>query len=221
MLASAAIVFVASLLLYPLLGVSFFPRTDAGQFIINLKAPSGTRLDVTGNEVAKVEKLVREVVAPKTSASSSPTSAPSGLLLHLHHQLRLPHSLRSGQPQEDHKTGSYEYMARVRERICREMPQLTAYFQSGGMVDAVLNLGLPAPIDVQVAAPTSKLLQDRHRARRRDPQDPRRQATSTFRRTSTIPALRLDVDRTRAAQLGLDQQRDRRATSSPPSPPTR
>src|SRR5204863_54486 len=48
------------------------------------------------------------------------------------------------------KTGSYEYMARLKGRIETEMPELSAYFSSGGMVDAVLNLGLPAPIDVQV-----------------------------------------------------------------------
>ena len=52
---------------------------------------------------------------------------------------------------EGHKVGSYEYMRRVRERVARDLPQLTTYFQSGGLVDAVLNLGLPAPIDVQVS----------------------------------------------------------------------
>src|SRR5262249_44355357 len=52
---------------------------------------------------------------------------------------------------EDHHMGSYEYMNRVRERIRAELPQLSAYFQSGGLVDAVLNMGLPAPIDVQVS----------------------------------------------------------------------
>src|SRR5664279_3065410 len=50
-----AAVFAASLALFPLLGVSFFPRTDAGQFVVNLKAPTGTRLAVTESEVAKVE----------------------------------------------------------------------------------------------------------------------------------------------------------------------
>src|SRR6185437_15232237 len=51
---------------------------------------------------------------------------------------------------DDHKVGSYEYMARVKQRMSEEMPELNSYFQSGGMVDAVLNLVLPAPIDVQV-----------------------------------------------------------------------
>src|SRR3954447_18833036 len=54
-------IFAVSLTLFPLLGLSFFPRTDAGQLVINLKAPTGTRLTVTENEVAHVEDLVRQV----------------------------------------------------------------------------------------------------------------------------------------------------------------
>ena len=57
---------------------------------------------------------------------------------------------------EEHRIGSYEYMDRVRRAIASELPQLSAYFQSGGMVDAVLNQGLPAPIDVQVSGRGSR-----------------------------------------------------------------
>jgi multidrug efflux pump subunit AcrB len=56
--------FLVSLALYPFLGLSFFPRTDAGQFTINLKAPTGTRIEVTEEYVAKVENLIRKVVDP-------------------------------------------------------------------------------------------------------------------------------------------------------------
>ena len=85
---------------------------------------------------------------------------------------------------EDHKIGSYEYMARVRKRLAEEMPEITAYFQSGGLVDAVLGLGMPAPIDVQVAG--SNLQPSyRHGARTRQTRSARSRtwATSTFRRT--------------------------------------
>src|SRR5260370_16029712 len=51
-----------SLSLYPFLGVSFFPRTDPGQFVINLKAPSGTRVELTEDYVKQVEKIVHQVV---------------------------------------------------------------------------------------------------------------------------------------------------------------
>ncbi len=57
-------IFVLSFALYPLVGVAFFPRADAGQFIINLKAPTGTRIELTEEDVDQVEDIVRQVVAP-------------------------------------------------------------------------------------------------------------------------------------------------------------
>ena len=206
-LSAFATICIGALALFPLLGLSFFPRTDAGQFVITLKAPTGTRLSVSEGEVAKVEALVREVVDPDdiglivsnigTAAGfSSIYTTNSGS-----HTAFVQVSLK-----EEHKTGSYEYMARVKQRLAAEMPQLTAYFSSGGMVDAVLNLGLPAPIDVQVAGSNLEAsYKTAHRlaARIRKidgvadvfiPQD------------LDYPALRLDVDRTRAAQFGLDQR---------------
>ena len=61
--------------LYGLLGFSYFPQTDAGQFVINFKAPSGTKLSVTEQEVAKAEALIKQFVRPPIWASSSITSA--------------------------------------------------------------------------------------------------------------------------------------------------
>ena len=58
-------VFVLSLALFPLLGVAFFPRTDPGQFVINVKAPTGSRLEVTNAYVGRVENDIRDVI-PKT-----------------------------------------------------------------------------------------------------------------------------------------------------------
>src|ERR1700693_6479981 len=55
----------ASLLLYSQLGFSYFPQTDAGQFVITFKAPSGTKLTVTEKEVANLESLIKETVSPE------------------------------------------------------------------------------------------------------------------------------------------------------------
>ena len=52
---------------------------------------------------------------------------------------------------EDHKESSFVYMDQVRARVASQIPELRTYFQSGGLVDAVLNQGAPAPIDVQVS----------------------------------------------------------------------
>jgi multidrug efflux pump subunit AcrB len=206
-LAAFGAVFLLSLGLFPLLGLSFFPRTDAGQFVIDLKAPSGTRLSVTENEVAKVETLVRRTVSPEdlgmivSNIGATPDFSAIYTTNSAMHTAFVQVSLK-----EDHQTGSYEYMARLKKKMETELPELSAYFQSGGLVDAVLNLGLPAPIDVQVAGSnleqayaTALKLSARIRAIPGVadvfvPQD------------VDYPALQLDVDRTRAGELGLDQQ---------------
>jgi len=201
------VLFLASFALWPAMGLSFFPRTDPGQFLMNLKLPSGTRIGVTENAIARVEMLVRDVVPPSELDMivsnigimpdfSAVYTTNSGM-----HTAFVQVSLKDG-----HKTGSYEYMDRVKRRMADELPEISPYFQSGGLVDAVLNMGLPAPIDVQVSGSnleasyrTALRLSERIRtipnvAETYIPQD------------IDYPALRLDVDRIRAGQLGLDQR---------------
>jgi multidrug efflux pump subunit AcrB len=199
--------FAVSLAIFPLLGVSFFPRTDAGQFVVNLKAPSGTRIAVTEDEVAKAEDLIRRVVSPEdlgmivSNIGATPDYSAIYTSNSAMHTAFIQVSLK-----EDHKTGSYDYMQRVKRELAAQMPELTTYFQSGGLVDAVLNLGLPAPIDLQVAGSNleksyatalglaSRIQQIPGVAEAFIPQD------------VDYPALKLDIDRTRAGELGLDQQ---------------
>jgi multidrug efflux pump subunit AcrB len=193
--------------MYPLLGVAFFPRTDAGQFVINFKAPSGTRIELSEQYAKQVEDIVRKVVPENElgmivsnigittdfSAIYTPNSAP--------HTGFVQVSLKEG-----HKIGSYEYMRRARERLRENLPQLNTYFQSGGLVDSVLNMGMPAPIDVQVSgsslrknyAVASQIAsQVRELPRVSDvlvPQD------------IDYPALELDIDREKASLVGLSQR---------------
>lgn len=200
-------IFGLSLAIYPLLGVSFFPRTDAGQFVINLKAPSGTRLDVTEGEVKKVEALAREVVAPEdlgmvvSNIGVTPGFSSIYTSNSAQHTAFVQVSLKEG-----HNTGSYEYMDRFRRRIESELPELSAYFQSGGLVDAVLNLGLPAAIDVQVSG--SKLATDYAFAARLADKIRDIQGVSEIFIPQDLdyPALQLDIDRLRATELGLSQR---------------
>ncbi len=192
---------------YPFLGVSFFPRTDAGQFVINLKAPSGTRVELTERYVQQVEDIIREVIpkdelqmavsnigiTPDFSVIYTSNSAP--------HTAFVQASLKEG-----HQVGSYEYMRRVREKIHSQLPQLTSYFQSGGLVDAVLNLGLPAPIDVQVSG--SNMQAAHHVASTIASQVRQLPGVSDVLIPQDVdyPALQLNVDREKAAQLGLSQR---------------
>ena len=193
--------------LYPFLGVAFFPRTDPGQFVINLKAPSGTRVELTENYVKQVEDIIRQVVPPSElsmivsnigvtpdfSAIYTPNSAP--------HTAFVQASLKEG-----HKVGSYEYMRRVREQLNQKLPQLTTYFQSGGLVDAVLNLGLPAPIDIQVSGNNLEKVY----AVAAKIAGPTRQLKGVsdvlIPQDIDYPALQLDIDREKASLLGLSQK---------------
>ncbi len=206
-LLSFGLVFAASLLLFPRLQLAFFPRTDAGQFVINVKAPSGTRLVETEKEIAGLEALLRRTIPaselniivsnigvdPGFSAIYTSNSAM--------HTAFVQVGLKAG-----HKTDSYEYMARVKEAMQREMPELSAYFSSGSLIDAVLNLGLAAPIDVQVGGTN---LKDSYAATL----DLARQirqihgiADAYIPQDLDYPALRLEIDRTRAGELGLSEK---------------
>ena len=196
--------FLLSLMLFPLVGKSYFPRTDPSQFVIHLKAPSGTRIELTDKLVGQVEAIVREVVpqedlkiivsnlgiTPGFSSILTPNSAPHTAFV----QVGL---------QEGHRLSSFAYMNLVREQLRQQLPQLGAYFQTGGLVDAILNLGLPAPLDIQVSG--------------MDLQADHRLATQIARQVRALPgisdvlvpqdvdypALQIDIDRERASELGL------------------
>src|SRR6201988_1776731 len=145
-------IFCLSFTLLPALGFAYFPRTDPGQVIINLKAATGTRVEITEQEVAKTEDLIKRIVSPHDlrlvvsnigvtpDLSSIYTSNSST------HTAYVQVSLN-----DDHTVGSYTYIDRVRAAMQKALPELTTYFQTGGLVDAIINQGLPAPIDIQVS----------------------------------------------------------------------
>jgi multidrug efflux pump subunit AcrB len=197
--------FFACFLLIPFVGMSFFPRTDAGQFMINLKAPTGTRIEITNDYVAKVENIVRQVVRPsdlETVVSnigvmpdlSSLFTPNSGM-----HTAFIQVGLK-----EDHAVSSFTYMDEVRERIAQQMPELRTYFQSGGIVDAVLNQGVPAPFDLQVSG--IDMSTDNQIAQNLVQQIKGLPGVSDVFIPQDIdyPGLQVDVNRARAAELGLE-----------------
>jgi hydrophobic/amphiphilic exporter-1 (mainly G- bacteria), HAE1 family len=144
---------ILSFTLSPLLGQAYFPRTDPGQFVIRVKAPSGTRIELTDQYIAHVENDVRKVVAPKDlniivsnigvtpdlSAIYTPNSGMDTAFVQV--------SLK-----KDHSLSSFVYMDRVRAELAADLPEIQTYFQTGGLVDSIVNQGLPAPFDIQVSS---------------------------------------------------------------------
>jgi multidrug efflux pump subunit AcrB len=206
-LATFGIVFAISLSLYFFLGFSYFPQTDAGQFVINIKAPSGTKLDVTEKEFARAEQIIRQAIAPKDlgivvdnigvdngfSAIYTPNAAMhTGFI-----QVGLT---------PDHREGSYAYIRKIKRLLAEQMPELSSYFSTGSLVDAVVNMGAPAPIDIQISG--ANFAQDNEVAQR---------IASELRSSPAIadvfvpqdldyPSLRVNVDRLHAAKLGLTEK---------------
>ena len=144
---------VFSFALVPFLGRAYFPRTDPVQFVISVKAPTGTRIELTDQYIARVEQDVRDVVAPKdlnmivsnigvTPDLSAIYTSNSGM-----HTAFVQVSLK-----EDHSLSSFAYMQRVRTKLAADLPSIQTYFQSGGLVDSIVNQGLPAPFDIQVSS---------------------------------------------------------------------
>ena len=200
-------VFAASLGLYPRLGVSFFPRTDAGQFTINLKAPTGTRIEQTEEAVAKLETLIKQTVDPADFGMvvSNIGIVPDFSALYSSNAGPYTATIQT-QLKDSHKTGSFEYMDRVRRAIAEKHPELRTFFSSGSMVDAILNSGMAAPIDVQVSSRNLdraySVAQDLATQIRKFPGV----GEVYIPQDMNYPALRLNVDRVHAAELGLSQK---------------
>ena len=199
--------FVASLAIYPLLGLAFFPRTDAGQFTISLKAPTGTRIEITNEYVAKVEALIKKTVAPEDfrMTVSNIGVVPDFSALYTSNSGAYTATIQT-ELTEEHKVGSYEYMAEVQRKISEQFPELRTFFQSGSMVDAIINTGMPAPIDIQVSSPD--ISGDYQLAR-----DIARKVGALpgagqiyIPQDMDYPGIRMDVNRVHAAELGLTQK---------------
>jgi len=200
-------IFFGSLAIYPFLGRAFFPQTDAGQFTLNIKVPTGSRIEVTDQYVAGIEDLIRQVVPPSdlkmivsnigvVNDFSSLYTTNAG-----QYMATIQAALNEG-----HTIGSLVYMDRVKNELTAKFPDVRAFFQSGSMVDAILNSGMPAPIDVQVStrdlATTYNVAQDLARRIRQLPGV----GEIYIPQDMNYPAIRLNVDRVHAGELGLSQK---------------
>ncbi|MEO7104600.1 MAG: efflux RND transporter permease subunit [Gemmatimonadaceae bacterium] len=209
--ASGAIVaVVTSLVMVPFVGQDFFPTVDGGQFRIHVRAAAGTRLEETDAIIAQVERAIREdipaselgvilsnvgvpVSSINLSTGDNATISPADAELLI--------SLK-----DNRSRPTDEYMRELRSDFRRKFPGIAFSFQPADIVNRILNLGLPAAIDVQVVPgkdvdgfKVASILAD---SMRKVPGavDVRQQ------QVMDAPELFFSVDRTRASQLGLTQR---------------
>jgi len=189
-------------------GTDFFPTVDAGLMKLHFRAPPGTRIEKTESIVADVETKIRAIIPPAELET-------------LNVMLGVPISYNLAFVQTDNVGGmdaemlialkpghapSAGYMRQIRAMLARDFPGAAAYFQPADIVSQVLNFGLSAPVDVQVeladfekSYPIARRLRD---------------AVALVPGTADVhivqvldyPALNVDVDRERAAQMGISER---------------
>lgn len=201
---------LAGVLALPWVGRDFFPTVDTGQFRLHVRTPAGTRVEETERYFTEVENVIREIIPHdevelvldniglpnRTYAMAFGDSATTGMadgeiLVALSHH---------------RSQGSPAYIAKLREELPSRFPQLTFFFQPADIVSQILNFGLPAPIDIQISGLDRKVnyemaseiagrirkiagVEDVH-----------------LHQVTNVPKLHIDVDQTRARELGLTQQ---------------
>ncbi|MBS0203422.1 MAG: efflux RND transporter permease subunit [Planctomycetes bacterium] len=193
----------------PYVGRDFFPTVDTGQFRLHVRAPAGTRIEQTEHYFNDVDNAIREIIPAtevelvldhiglpnRTYAMAFGDSATTGgadgeILVALSH-----HRSRS----------TPEYIAELRKQLPQRFPELTFFFQPADIVSQILNFGLPAPIDIQIAGlnrmqnlQMATEIADRIRSIR-GVQDVH------LHQVMNVPKLHIEVDQTRARELGLTQ----------------
>jgi len=196
-------------LLYPWLGQDFFPSVDGGQFKLHVRAHTGTRIEDTAALCDQIEDVIRrEIPASELGTIIDNIGLPySGI--NLSYSNSAPVGTADGDIQvslnENHKPTA-DYMRSLREKLTVKFPGTEFYYLPTDMVSQILNFGLPAQIDVQfVGAQVDK---NRAQAEQMMQQISRIPGTTDLRiqQPFNLPAWRINVDRTRAQQVGYSQR---------------
>ena len=201
---------ILSLGLITLVGQDFFPDVDSGQMRLHARAPAGTRIEETETRFAALERAIRSVIPPDEidtlidnigipnswpaiAQGDIPTiSAADGeILISLH--------------KEKHgSTRDYEVL--LRKRLGRDFPDMTFFFQPANITSQIVNFGIPAPIDLQVVGRDSDANYKIARRLAEKISYIPGAADVHVHQVVAQPQLQLNVDRTKASQLGLTQR---------------
>jgi CzcA family heavy metal efflux pump len=208
------VVFVAlvasGFVLLPFVGRDFFPTVDTGQFRLHVRVPAGTRVEQTELYFGQVEDAIREVIPEheielvldniglpnRTYAMAFGDSATTGMadgeIL-----VSLTHHRGKSTP---------DYIADLRRELPGRFPHLTFFFQPADIVSQILNFGLPAPIDIQVAGMDQKGNYALAAEIAEKVREIRGVQDVHLHQVMNVPKLQVNVDQTRARELGFTQQ---------------
>jgi multidrug efflux pump subunit AcrB len=192
------------------LGQDFFPPVDAGMFRMHVRARAGLRLEETARLCDEIEKVLRQEI-PKDElvtildnigmpySSINNTYSTSGTIGTSDAEILVSLNEKNHRP-------TAEYVKHLREELPRMFPSVEFFFQPADIVSQILNFGLPSPIDIQVIGKNQMqsymIAQDIANRLRHVPGA----ADVHVQQLMGAPMLRLNVDRSLAQQVGMDQK---------------
>ena len=190
------------------IGLDFFPSADVGLIKLHYRAPPGTRIENTEQQVLKVEDAIRQIIpSDELDTINDTVGVPSSFNLAFvpsDNVGEMDAEILISLKRDHHPT--IGYIRTIRETLPPKFPGSVIYFQTADIVSQVLNFGLPAPIDVQIQDVNfdrSYVLAQRLLQRMKmipGVADPHLVQVLNY------PALQIDVDRLRAAKLRVSQR---------------
>jgi len=202
-------IFGSSLLISPFVGEDFFPFIDAGQLRLHVRAPSGTRIEVTEEIFHEVKEEIKKVIPPEDIE----------MLIDNIGLNPVPYTLAFGDSatvggydgeilislKNTRKHSTQRYMEMMRTRLKQQFPHLLFFFQPADMVNQILNLGLPTPIDVRVIGEDQENNLKRAKELVEEISHIPGAVDAHIHQVVDFPELFLEMDRMELAHAGLNQ----------------
>ncbi|HVZ82465.1 MAG TPA: efflux RND transporter permease subunit [Terracidiphilus sp.] len=195
--------------LAPWLGQDFFPAVDAGQFKIHVRARTGTRIEETAALCDHIDATIRREIPPSEVVTIVDNIGLPYSGLNLSYSTSAPIGPADADIQvqlTEHHHPTEQYVEHLRSTLAREYPGVTFYVLPVDIVTQILNFGLSAPIDIQFVG--RDLYGDRALAEKMldEVRHVPGAADARIQQPFDAPNLTVNVDRTRAAAVGLTQQ---------------
>ncbi|MEE2713912.1 MAG: efflux RND transporter permease subunit, partial [Planctomycetota bacterium] len=200
----------------PSLGTELFPPVDGGQFTILVRGELGTRIERMEALVAEIEAAVQGEVGAADPEDTDGSSDLSLLISNIGVLYDWPaaYTPNTGpmdaflllQLKDDRKQTAQQHASRLRAVLAKKFPHVEFAYDTGGMMTAALNFGLPSPIDIQVQGSKLEVLDEIGRAIRDVAAEVEGAVDARVAQPFDYPALRINVDRVKAGQFGLTQE---------------
>jgi len=195
--------------LIPFLGQDFFPDTDSGQFILHVRAKTGTRIEDTARLVDQVETTIRQTIpASEVDNVLDNIGLPTSNINYIYNRSGLTGAADAdvlvSLKLKHHPTADYERT--LRTALPRNYPGTTFYFLPADIMTQILNFGLPAPIDIQIDGPDIAGNSRVADTMLTELSHVRGIADLRIQQQSDYPKFHIAVDRTKAVQGGFTER---------------